>query len=969
MAAFRFPVGDELEQLKIISAEVLDVKKNRSIPPNQINLRDVDTRGPSAALFRNDQAYSIQFGDVPVGTVTKISYEIEFKKPRIPGVFSKVFEWGREYPELASALTIESKEPLYFDISKAARTTLSLSKGKQPDGTYLWKIDLKNPIFVKPEGEQGGILSTAYVTRLQISNKNSWVPVVDALGKNFTQESTDIFPRELQKIVDETKPIAKLEERLNKIIEMLHQTVTYTRDWSKDNGGYKPQRLSNLVLLKGQMKRGDSKDFAFATVSILRALGYDADAALVWRQSPSEKLWIDETPTTPSLELFNHVIVRLNDQGKPRFFDPTNPVAFGDGFLSDVGGSWALTLRDKPGAPATFERLPNEASMASQIKVVHTLDLRPDASIVGSGTVKVEGPLAAELKQVYFAQGATQVEPYLRSLFGLGMRTESASPMIRVNTQDRRGKNFELSFSYLAPNAIIARGQHREFDLSSPGLAGVPLLSAPDRATDVILSRNLTLEIETKVIGGEIADETNTSCLALTSFASLLRETRVGIGSFTVSDHVQFKTDRISSATMRTQKFKNEMGAYTGCLMRTRASVGPRPAFEKSALNLSPTEIATLKKPAAMITLQDIKVLDEVSSQQLDLLISTKTWLAAREMLRRNVRSAPVMLEYANALLEVGRVQTPEGVAYLDDHVTEAAKLFGAVGVQDGKNAKFNRVHATMLLATGRPNEAIVALQNAMALEKGQAKDSLLAGQIYLKMGNEAKADASLKLAAMQSGSKSLHITAIEVLADLRLRQKKIPEFIALYKQAIAEAPNNAWIYNDFAGRLQEARLWDLSIEQSRKALSLLRFPEAELLLASTLMRKAESLYFSAPGIPTADPRTLEVAELLAIECLKYNQSEVLAYRIAGHATFIKAMNGDYGSLIATQSYFAKAISLGADDPWIQERLAIANQALETSRPMNQLWAAHMATKTRIPAASKGPTINPDPGTMRFPTR
>lgn len=973
LATYKFPALDENEQIKFLSAEILDQGKTRTVATNLILPRDIELPNPEPRIFRSQQNYVIPFGDSSVGAIAKIEFEIESKKTRIPGLFSRTFEWGRKYPQLAGTLTFESKEQLFIDVSKGARSVLSFSKGRQADGTTVLKVEQKKPVFVKAESEQGGLITTAVVPRVQIANKNSWQAVADALAPGFSLTSQDIFPRDLQKIVDQVKPISNLNERLDRMIELLHQTANYTREWSTSGGGLTPNKLLEFVQLKGQSRRADSKDFAFAAVAVLRALGYDADVALVWRQSPTEKVWIEETPTTPSLEIFNHAMVRLLDGGRPRYFDPTNSIPFGEGFLSDVGGSWALTLKDQKGKPAIFERLPNEAPVTSMIKINQTLDLRPDASIVGSGTVKVEGPLAAELKQVYFAQGALQVEPYLRSLFGLALKTESVSPMIHVNAQDRSGKSFDLKFSYLAPNVLIHRGQYREFDLTSPGLAGVPLLASPDRATDVILSRNLTLEVETKVVGGEIADETNTSCLALTSFASLLRETRTATNSFTLSDHVQFKVDHIPTSAMKTQKFQNEISAYSNCLLRTHAIVGPRPAFEKSQLGLSPSEVAVLKKPATLVTLQDIRLLDEVNSPQLNMLIGTKTWLAAREMLRRNLRSPPVMLEYANALLQTGRVQTAHGDAYLIDHVTEAAKLFGAVGVQGGKTAKFHRVHATMLLATDRPNEAIVALQNAIALEPGQGKDALLAGQIYLRLGQEAKAETWLRLATRQKGSKSLRLTAIENFAEFRLKQKRIQDFVALYKLAISESPGNAWIYYDFSKQLATVKLWDLAIENARKALSLSRFAEGEALLAQVLIRKAESIYFVAPNIPTADPRVLDAAEVLALECLKYTRSEILAYRIAGHATFMKAIGGDYGSLIATQSYFAKARELGANDPWIDARLAAANQSLETSRPIAQIWTAYVAAsqaaaRNRVPAA-KSPAATVDPGTLRFPVK
>lgn len=963
MAAYKFPLGDELEDLRITSAQALEQTVTRTITPNLIVLRDLEELSPKATPpFRAAKAYTIPFGDLPVGTVARISYEASMKRPRIAGLFSKEFYWGLDYPELAGSITIESKDPLYFDLSKAARGTLGFAKGRLATGATVWKVTLKSPVYVKAEGEQGGILSTSLVSRLQISNQSSWKPVLDALVPKYNERATEPLPAEFEKIISSAKLLDKPDAKFNRVIDMMNQLFTYRPDWSNADGGYVPAKLSSFALTK----RGDAKDFAFATSMVLRNLGYTADVAFVWKQSPTEKVWIEETPTTPTLAIFNHAVVRVNENGKLRYFDPTNSIPFGEGFLSDIGGSWALAITN---APQAFTRLPAEAPIASQVKIVQNLEMRPDASVVGSGTVHVEGPLAAELKQVYQTQGAGQIEPYLRSLFGLVLKGESANPMIRVNSQDQRGSSFDLSFSYLAPGAIITQGVYREFHLASPGLAGVPLLSAKDRATDVILSRNLTLEVETKVVGGDIADETYTSCLALTSFASLLRETKAMPGYFTVYDNVQFRADRIPAANMRTPLFQSEIGNYNACLSRVRASVGPRPAFENSPFGLTPVEVAVMKKPMPLMTLQDVKLLNDITTPQLATLVTTKIWLATRDLLRRNIRTPQVMLDYTNAILETGHLQTDQGDLYLPDHVREAAKVFGTIPPQEAKTAKFHRVHATMLYATARTNEAIVALQNAMALEPGQARDASFAAKIYMTMRNAAKTEEWLRIATTAKGSKSTHLLAIEELANFRLKNGKTNEFLALFKQAIAEAPQNAWIYHDFAKQLQNIKMWDLSIEQSRKALTILRFPEAEATLAQTLIRKAEGFYYTAPGIPTLDPAALEAAEKLALECLKYTRSEVLAYRIAGHATFLKAMTGDYGSLIATQSYFSKAVELGADDAWLRDRLTAANQALDSSRALSQVWSQVSAAKSRVPAAKAPPVRTAPAAGTRFPVK
>lgn len=955
LASYEFPISDKLEVLKITAIEVTEPRqKPRAVPLTLLLMKDVDKKNPAEhRLFLPELRPVIPFGNLPTGTLAKITYEVEQKKLRIPGLFSYDVLWGNEYPELAGTLTIESKSPLYLDISSAARKHLALSQGRLPNGLNVWKADIRSPLYFKPENELGGILSTSLIPRIQISNQKSWAKVVEVLAPRFATPTTPL-PTTITEIVEAAKAVPKFESRINKIIELLNRSIAPGQEWTEADEGFTPQSLAVTV----GSKRGRSKDLAFAAVTILRALGYGADVALVWKQSPTEKIWIEETPRTPSLRLFNHALVRVSDRGRPRYFDPTHSVPFGEGVLSDVAGSWALTLTSAAG---NFERLSTETPIVSHIKITQNLDLRPDQSIVATGAVKIEGPLSAELKQLYFNRGSADVDPYLRSLLGLTLRSELSNPLLQVNSEDRNGHTFDLNFSYLANGAIRSSGTYRDFELVPAGLTGVPLLASPDRETDVIMARNLTIEVETRIVGGELSDETNTSCMALTSFASIVRETKTQVGLFTISDHIQFKTDRITALKMRTPTFQSELQKYTNCLTKSRVSVGPRPAFERSPVGLAPHEIAALKKPIAVMNLQDVKILEEIATPQLQSLISTKIWLATREMLRRNTKSPAVMLEYANALLETGRVTGTSGDTFLADHVSEAAKLFGAVGIQKGASAKTNRVHATMLIATGRFKEAVIALQNAMTLEKGQARDALVMGQIYMRLGDATKSQEWLTKAATLAGSKSTRLRAIEIFADLRLSQNRLSDFIALYRQAIRESPTNAWTYHEFARKLHGLKQWDLSLENSRRSLEILRFPEAEKLLAETLMKKAASLFYTAPGIVTVDPKAVEESERLALECLKYTRNEELPFRIAGHAAFIKALAGDYGSLIATQSYFSKAIERGANDAWIKDRHTAANQALATRRPIAQVWATYIEEKKRGPAAKTVPTSSKSP--------
>lgn len=977
LKTYRMPFGDEFSEMKIDSAEIIAQPKPNAVPkvdpktgvageppPNKqisdssivlqerpANTTSVPATGGFAdssppPLFQSTKAYLIPFGELPIGTTVRIAYNITTPKVRIPKLFSMVFDWGREYPQMAGTLIFESKSGLYFDISAAGRKMLTLAEGRLPEGQMRWQLELKAPIYRKVEGEIGGILSTTDVPRVQVANQKSWASVVEFLKPRFALDDKQPMPDMFKAIVTDASAQPTVDAKLNRMIQGLNQALTLLRDWKMTDDGLTPQSLKGM----SNAKRGDVKEFAYASIAMARAMGFKADVAFIWKQPQGERLWIDERVTTPSLALFNHIVIRINEAAKDappkyRYFDPTNAIAFADGFLSEIGGSWALAIAD--GADV-FEKLPNETPMPSKMKISQKIEIRPDANLVASGHATVEGPLAAELKQLFFARGAADSEPYLRTLFGLGGKSDATSPTIRVEAKDKLGRVFEVSFSYLAPNAVGTAGSYRFFDLVMPGLSGVPLLANPDRVTDVILSRQLAVEVETEIRGAALADETNTSCLVLSPFASVLRETRINQDSFVISDHLAFRRDRITVASMQTKAFKDELQAYTNCLLRRRVSVGPRPAFEKTQLGLTEPDVAVLKKPVAMINLQDVKGLEEISSSQLKTLVQTKIWLSTRDMLRRNLRSPQVMLDYASALLQLGAL---EDGTYLVEHISEAATIFRDVSQPLAKVAKLHRLHAQLLFAIGRNNEALVALKNAMALEADNAADAMMTGQVYSKIGDMANAEAWLRRATTLKGTTAAKTAALESYAKLRLQQGKMAEFVSLYERAIRESLPDPWLHYRFAVLLNSKSQWDASLEQSRKALTMLKFAEAEKLLASTLMRKATSLYIMANGMPTEDPSKLNVVEQLALECLKYSKTEGMAYRIAGHAAFVKALAGDYGSLIATQSYFSKAIELGIRDDFVVERFNVSNQALGGGGSLGTLWQNHQATKRRVPAA------------------
>lgn len=954
VSRYKFPIGDELEDVKIHSAEFFEPMTgntpslSKAVGPDGIFLEPIEDKSIKP-LFPFDpmRNWIIRFGDLKVGSILRITYEISSRQARILGLFSRSFTWGTEYPELSGSISIESKEQIFIDASRSARQkenpVLAFTQGRLPDGQNLYKIELKSPVYRRFDGEQGGAISTAQIPRVQVSNQSSWVGVLDVLVPRFQPPLNDPLPSEVSQIVDAAKAIPTLNEKINLVVERLQQAVRFTGEWSRLEGGLTPQNISDIV----RQKKADSKDFAYLTSVALRAAGVQADVALVWKQSPSERLFIEEMPTTPSMHSFNHAVVRVLDQGKTRYFDPSIPVVYTEGPLSDVQGSWALTLTR---AGSNFERIPIESPQATNVKITQTFEVRPDTSVSASGRVAVEGPMAAELKILSLNQGQQQIEPYIRSLFGLATKAPQIVPMLQIENRDRKGRNFDINFTFVGTGLVAIRGEQRDVDLSVPGIAGLPSLAATERATDLIMSKNLNLEIETRFRNTAVSDETATSCISLTSFASVIRETRETPDGFIVAENIRFKQDRIPANSIQSKVFKSELASYLGCISRSKVAVGPRPPYEDPMFSLSPEEASSLKKPLSLFNLQDAKALSMIDSRQLNPVIRNKIFLSMREMLRRGINSPQVRLEYVDALVTSGL--TSDG-SYLPLHLKEAGKLFLTLDKDLLKSARYHRVHARMLLADRRPKEALVAIQNAITLEKDSPIDAIMLAEIHQALGNKSQVESELTRAANLRGPRATKISALERLAQFYLANKNASEFSKAYSRAIFDAPRNPWLYGGLAWGQIEFKQFDQAIQNARRAAQMMRSSEFEQTLAFALLKKAESIYFVRPGVATTDATTVAAAEALAIECLKYSRNYALAFRIAGHASFIKAMAGDYASLIATQSYLAKAVEMGLNDAWTTERYQAASQALSTGASIASIWnALESAKRARVPAHS-----------------
>ncbi len=154
--------------------------------------------------------------------------------------------------------------------------------------------------------------------------------------------------------------------RIAAVVARLHELVRYT---GVEFGERSVVPWTPAVTLSRRF--GDCKDKALLLIAMLRAVGFEADLALV-RSGFDE----DIRPALPGLEPFNHAIVRVAG-GPEVWVDVTAPLASPGQLPTSVQGRWALVVSPEVNALLRLPESPVEANRYVEHRTVTMSDWGP----------------------------------------------------------------------------------------------------------------------------------------------------------------------------------------------------------------------------------------------------------------------------------------------------------------------------------------------------------------------------------------------------------------------------------------------------------------------------------------------------------------------------------------------------------------------------------------------------------------
>ncbi|MEO0348391.1 MAG: DUF3857 domain-containing protein, partial [Pseudomonadota bacterium] len=219
----------------------------------------------------------IAFPQVEVGSKLYLKYQLDIVKPALNGLFEYNFDIGSYIHEKNSALVINSKIPLHYQVNDP-HNSINI-KSEQINNSHQITVKQTKPLFISTFNEQNPVIPKSKLTSVQFSTINNHHSIIKKLAPRYESTINSELPQAYANIAEQAKEIGDEVAQINHVTSKISEIIRYMGDWRTIDGGYFPRPLATVVATGF----GDCKDFASATAAILSKVGYKTNAVLVHR--------------------------------------------------------------------------------------------------------------------------------------------------------------------------------------------------------------------------------------------------------------------------------------------------------------------------------------------------------------------------------------------------------------------------------------------------------------------------------------------------------------------------------------------------------------------------------------------------------------------------------------------------------------------------------------------------------------
>lgn len=351
-------------------------------------------------IYSGEQTLHLVLDDIRVGDTLEYSYTLRGQNPIYESIFafSHQTQWSVPVRRLSVMVHWHKPRPLHFQVAGDNSTvqTEALTKGiryalEKTDIPALLRED-RTPSWFSPYGS------------LRFSEAPDWESVAD-WARPLLESGVGSGP-EIQRIAANIAKTAV--DRPHRIAKALQYVQSEVRYYGIEIGAnsHRPSKAEETLA----RRYGDCKDKTVLLLSILRALGVEAYAALV-----NTRLGRGARELLPAINAFDHVIVSVFHEGNIYWLDPSRQYQYGS--LSSIHQpdyGYALVL--KPGASALIEATPlQQAYSANELRETFDLSAGPGEPARYSAQTTVTGLNAEKLRADLASSGRSSAQQdYLR---------------------------------------------------------------------------------------------------------------------------------------------------------------------------------------------------------------------------------------------------------------------------------------------------------------------------------------------------------------------------------------------------------------------------------------------------------------------------------------------------------------------------------------------------------------------------
>lgn len=334
-------------------------------------------------LYSGEQTLHLVLDDIGIGDTIEYSYTIKGYNPIYENTFAfgHYLAWSVPVHQLSVMVHWLKPQPLYHKVTRDEIVVrpVPLKKGFR---YVVEKTDI--PALVQEEDTPQWFNPYGVV---RFSESASWKSVAD-WARPLMESGVGNSP-EIGKIAADIAKVAA--DRADRIARALQYVQAEVRYFGIEIGGnsHRPSKAEETLA----RRYGDCKDKTVLLLSILRALGIEAYAALVNSYMNREL-----RDALPAPNMFDHVIVSVFHGGKVYWLDPTRQYQYGSlSLIHQPDYGYALVL--KPGAAALTEARPlHQAYSGNELHEIFDLSAGPQEPALYTARTTVNGLNAEKLR-------------------------------------------------------------------------------------------------------------------------------------------------------------------------------------------------------------------------------------------------------------------------------------------------------------------------------------------------------------------------------------------------------------------------------------------------------------------------------------------------------------------------------------------------------------------------------------------